>query len=82
MVAITDSFRAYTSMADAADDYGRFLRTNKRYAGCFAFSDQPELFVDQLAAAGYATDEGYAGKLKAIMHVHKLTQYDRPDPPK
>ena len=77
LVAITDDFRAYASMADAADDYGRFLKTNPRYAGCFAFTDQPDLFVDRLAAAGYATDSGYADKIKTIIRVHKLAQYDQ-----
>jgi flagellum-specific peptidoglycan hydrolase FlgJ len=32
LVAITDDVRAYASMADAADDCGRFLKANPRYA--------------------------------------------------
>ena len=62
---------------EAAEDYGRFLRTNRRYATCFAYSDQPDLFVDHLAAAGYATDPDYADKLKRIIRAHRLGDYDR-----
>lgn len=78
--AIVDQFRAYDSMADSADDYGRFLSTNKRYATCFAYSDQPELFIDQMAAAGYATDPDYAKKLKAIVRTYKLAELDTKNP--
>jgi flagellum-specific peptidoglycan hydrolase FlgJ len=77
-VAITDTFRAYDSLADAADDYGRFLKTNPGYASCFAYSDNPDQFVDHLAAAGYATDPNYAAELKSIIRVHQLAEYDRP----
>jgi flagellum-specific peptidoglycan hydrolase FlgJ len=75
--AVNDDFRAYTSLEDAADDYGQFLRNNPRYAACFAYSNQPYIFVDVLAAAGYATDPDYAHKLKSIIRVHTLTVYDQ-----
>jgi flagellar protein FlgJ len=77
VTTVSDSFRAYASLADAADDYGRFLRTSKRYASCFAFSSQPEQFADRLAEAGYATDPDYAPKLKSIMRAHNLARYDQ-----
>lgn len=79
-MTINDKFRAYTDLDEAADDYGRFLKTNARYAACFAFSDQPEQFVDRLAAAGYATDPNYAHVLKSIIRSHSLAAYDQPSP--
>ena len=78
-VAITDTFRAYSSLTDAADDYGRFLASNPRYRPCFAYSNQPDHFVDALAAAGYATDPDYAAKLKGIIRHHNLAGYDVPN---
>jgi flagellum-specific peptidoglycan hydrolase FlgJ len=77
-IEITDTFRAYASLDEAADDYGQFLRSNPRYASCFAYSNQPERFVDHLAAAGYATDPDYAEKLKKIIRSHELWKYDLP----
>ena len=77
-VVITDGFRAYADLAEAADDYGQFLKNNPRYAACFAYPDQPDQFVDQLAAAGYATDPDYAKKLKSIIRAHHLAAYDAP----
>ena len=76
-ITIHDTFRSYASLQEAAEDYGRFLRTNRRYATCFAYLDQPDLFVDHLAAAGYATDPDYADKLKRIIRAHRLGDYDR-----
>ena len=70
------TFRAYTSFADAADDYGRFLTTNPRYAGCFHYANDPVNFVQTLAAAGYATDPHYASKVVAVMRGHNLIAYD------
>ena len=70
------TFRAYTSFADAADDYGRFLTTNPRYAGCFHYANDPVNFIKTLAAAGYATDPNYAPKLIALMQGHNLIAYD------
>ena len=70
------TFRAYTSFADAADDYGRFLTSNHRYNGCFQYANDPVNFVKTLAAAGYATDPNYASKLIALMQGHGLLAYD------
>ena len=76
-VEIKDQFRAYASIEEAADDYGRFLKTNPRYAACFTYSNDPEKFVSALAAAGYATDPQYATKLIQIIQKYDLAQYDK-----
>lgn len=75
-VAITDAFRAYASLEEAADDYGQVLKNNPRWATCFAYSDQPDKFIDHLAS--YATDPDYAQKLKKIVRDHELADYDKP----
>jgi type VI secretion system secreted protein VgrG len=81
-IAITDTFRSYKDIAEAADDYGQFLKNNPRYSACFAYSNQPDLFVDHLAAAGYATDSDYAKKIKSIIKAHNLAILDQAVPKK
>jgi len=77
VVHLKDSFRAYVSFADAADDYGRFLKENPRYAGCFSFTRDPVKFAESVAAAGYATDPGYAAALTGIIRSRGFDRYDR-----
>jgi type VI secretion system secreted protein VgrG len=76
VIHIKDTFRAYTSYEDSADDYGRFLNENKRYRAAFAFTSDPLKFVAAIAKAGYATDPNYAKSLTSIIVGFKLTQYD------
>lgn len=76
VVSITDSFRAYKDFADAADDYGRYLKQNKLYKNCFFFTNDVSRFVDEIAKAGYATDPNYATKVKNIINKYRLTEYD------
>lgn len=73
----SDTFRAYTGLADSADDYGRFLSTNARYKTAFAHKSNPDQFVQEIAKAGYATDPNYAAALISIIHSHHLAQYDK-----
>ena len=72
---IEGKFRAYASYADAADDYGNLITTNKAYAGALLHRDNPGEFVDALAKR-YATDHKYASKLKVIIKTNHLEQYD------
>jgi len=76
-ITIHDSFRVYTSLQEAAEGYGEFVPSNPRYAAAFAYSDQPDRFVDIIVAAGYATDPDYAHKLKSIIGAHGLAAYDK-----
>ena len=71
-----DAFRAYASFEDAAEDYGRFLTTNNRYARAFEHTDNPEAFARAVAAAGYATALNY-GELVSIMRSNNLEAFDR-----
>lgn len=70
-VYVVDSFRAYKSMEDSFDDYGRFLSTQPRYADAFK-TNSPEEFAKELQRAGYATDPEYANKLILIMRRWNL----------
>lgn len=77
-ITTQDSFRAYKDFDEAADDYGRFLSTNARYQGCFAYTNDPLKFAEELQKAGYATDPDYATKLKRIITTYGLQEYDKP----
>ncbi|NTV10156.1 MAG: flagellar assembly peptidoglycan hydrolase FlgJ [Zoogloea sp.] len=59
-------FRAYASEAEAFADYARMIRNNPRYAAVVGKSDAAG-FAHGLQAAGYATDPGYAEKLRRII---------------
>jgi len=61
------SFRAYPDLSSAFADYVQFMKGNPRYASALANGAQAERYADSLQAAGYATDPGYAGKLRSIL---------------
>jgi flagellum-specific peptidoglycan hydrolase FlgJ len=71
---VTDNFRAYTSYADAAQDYASMLR--RRHPAALAHGNDSLAFVTHLR--GYATDPLYVQKLQAIIRTHQLQHYDRP----
>jgi flagellum-specific peptidoglycan hydrolase FlgJ len=77
VVKMTDTFRAYESFEEAAEDYGRFLNEQPRYAGAFAFRDDPIKFAEAVAKAGYATDPHYAASLTRIIVSRRFDRYDR-----
>ena len=76
-IKIKDKFKKFSNYAAAADGYGKFLSTNKRYKACFSYPKRPYKFADAVAAAGYATDPDYAKKLKRILKSFYLTDFDR-----
>jgi flagellar protein FlgJ len=61
------SFRAYPDLKTAFADYVQFLKGNPRYGHALRNGAQAESFADSLQAAGYATDPGYARKLRSIL---------------
>lgn len=77
-VKIQDSFRAYDTLEQSADDYGRFLTINKRYAAAFAFPNDPENFIHEIAKAGYATDPNYEKHILNIIRGTGIKEYDNP----
>jgi hypothetical protein len=63
---VKDWFRAYDSPAESFADHSKMLRDNARYAACFETKD-PREFARRVAAAGYATDPGYAATLVNVI---------------
>jgi flagellar protein FlgJ len=76
-VAVTDKFRAYNSWTDCLQDRAQFFFRNPRYAKCFRETTGAG-WARAVAAAGYATDPGYAESLIAIIRCRNLQQYDVP----
>jgi flagellar protein FlgJ len=68
----TAAFRAYPDVATAFSDYVQFLKANPRYADALRNGADAGKFADSLQAAGYATDPGYAAKLRSIVSSPRL----------
>ncbi|MFN3594038.1 MAG: flagellar assembly peptidoglycan hydrolase FlgJ [Thiobacillaceae bacterium] len=62
---VNERFRAYDDYAAAFADYAQLLRA--RYATAVQAGDDAQAFAQALAAGGYATDPGYAGKLMGVI---------------
>ena len=63
----SDEFRAYPNWQGAVTDYVKFLQENPRYEQALVSAEDPHKFADELQRAGYATDPGYAQKIKQII---------------
>ncbi|QUQ63252.1 glucosaminidase domain-containing protein [Kutzneria sp. CA-103260] len=70
------SFRTYASMTDSFRDHGLFLRTNSRYNNAFSYTNNADQFVQEIAAAGYATDPNYASTVISIMQSNNLYRFN------
>lgn len=64
---VRDWFRKYPTAAQGFADHAKVL-LGKRYKEAFNHKDDPYAFAQAIADAGYATDPGYAKKLKGVMH--------------
>lgn len=69
-------FRAYASTGDSLKDFGLFLTTLTRYAKAFNHTTDPDAFVREVHAAGYATDPRYTELVVGIMRSYNLYQYN------
>jgi len=78
---VRDTFRAYASATESFNDHGNFLVNNGRYHEAFNHTDDSIRFIREIAAAGYATDPGYASSLISIVNHNNLIQYDTPPAP-
>ena len=78
-VTITDSFRAYDSMADSVIDRANFLSAS-RYKDMMTKNTAREQF-QAMKNGGYATDPNYVSKMMQIVNDSKLTRFDSPKPP-
>ncbi len=61
------AFRVYDSPADSFADYVDLIRSAPRYQDALASAAEPEAYLRELQAAGYATDPAYADKILAIL---------------
>lgn len=68
---ITDSFRQYESFDDSIEEYGLFLRENKRYQPLLE-AETLEEQITALGRSGYATDPEYAKKIADIAKSKRL----------
>lgn len=62
-----ERFRAYTSYAEAFEDYSRLLGQSPRYAAVLGSQDATQ-FAYGLQRAGYATDPAYGNKLVRVIN--------------
>lgn len=65
LLPVVQRFRVYDDYAGAFDDYVRVLGT-PRYAGARGVGSDAAAFAAGLVRGGYATDPGYAGKLRDV----------------
>jgi flagellum-specific peptidoglycan hydrolase FlgJ len=75
-VAIVAKFRKFDSIAQAFDEHGRLLATNRPYTRAMSHADDPDAFADALTGV-YATDPRYGTVLKSILKKYNLYQYDK-----
>lgn len=59
-------FRSYDSYEQSFRDYADFLKSSPRYQQALESAADPRQYLQQLQAAGYATDPAYADKITTI----------------
>lgn len=68
----TADFRAYDSHEQSFADYVQFISNKPRYQKAVESADQATHYINELQAAGYATDPEYANKIKQIYRSDTL----------
>lgn len=61
------AFRAYDSPEASFSDYAELVRSNPRYRQALAAAGDDRRYIEELAAAGYATDPDYADKVMGVL---------------
>ena len=74
-VVIPALWRKYPDWLGCIEDHAAFLIRNRRYKTCFDCVDGKG-FARAVAAAGYATDPDYAGKICALIDSHHMDAFD------
>lgn len=64
---VKDYFRKYRSPEESFTEHGKFFLNNPRYSKALLVKGDPNRFVDEIAAAGYATGPAYADLLKLVI---------------
>lgn len=73
-IKINASFRKYPSIEHSFHDYVSLIRGSERYQTALANATNPEIYVNELNKAGYATDPNYSSKILSIYHGDELNQ--------
>ena len=71
---IRDNFRVFDSLEDGVKGYFEFINYS-RYANLKGVTD-PETYVKNIKADGYATSSTYVSTLINAIKSYNLTQYD------
>ena len=74
-VAVSGTFRAYGSIAEAIEDHAKLFITNDCYHNLIGCMDYRQA-CRNVQADGYATDTQYADKLISIIEDNDLQQFD------
>lgn len=69
---VKDYFRKYNTPEECFTDHAQFFFRYKRYAKALLVKSNPYAFIEEIAKAGYATDPGYADKLKKIARTIEI----------
>lgn len=73
-IKMNASFRKYPSVEHSFNDYVSLIKQSDRYQSALANAGNPELYVNELNKAGYATDPNYGTKILSIYHGDELNQ--------
>lgn len=73
-IKMNASFRKYSSVEQSFNDYVSLIKGSERYQNALANAGDPELYVNELHKAGYATDPNYGSKILSIYHGDELNQ--------
>ena len=75
-VTITDNFRTYSNMEEGVKGYFEFLFNNRtRYDNLKGVTD-PETYLKNIKADGYATSSSYVNTTMSLVRTYDLTFYD------
>ena len=73
-ISMNASFRKYPSVEHSFNDYVSLIKSSDRYQSALANAGNPDLYVQELHKAGYASDPNYGSKILSIYHGDELNQ--------
>jgi len=62
------AFRAYGSIEESVNDFGKLLATSPRYREALSAGRDAEVYITSMGKSGYATDPQYSNKLNQILN--------------
>jgi len=65
-----EPFRVYDTYEDSFVDYGNLILKNKRYRYAVENRHDPDIYINEVHKAGYATDPEYTKKIVSIMNLN------------